>query len=320
MNRRTKIDDIDLNLAQPDDVDLKWIGNDTVRNQLLAAWMVIDKEDVPLSPRLIGKPGVGKTTLAYSVGKDLERDVYIMQCTMDTRPEDLIITPVLAGDGNIAYHASPLVTAMINGGICVLDEGNRMSEKSWASLAPLLDRRRYVESVITGLKIKADKNFRICVTMNDDSSTFDLPEYIQSRLQPQIEISYPSYEEEEAILRYNIPFTDDELLGYVADFLQKAHAVNLPFTSRDGVNILRYALKLGNYYQEPAKGYLSDAIQAVLGDEGIEFLDTGLPSQRMSGTVRETDEEIQELADEFGADIEDFFSGEEDEEEDEQGY
>ena len=34
---------------------------------------------------------------------------------------------------------------MIRGGIAILDEGNRMSEKSWASLAPLLDNRRYVE-------------------------------------------------------------------------------------------------------------------------------------------------------------------------------
>ena len=39
---------------------------------------------------------------------------------------------------------------MIRGGIAILDEGNRMSEKSWASLAPLLDNRRYVESIVAG--------------------------------------------------------------------------------------------------------------------------------------------------------------------------
>ena len=69
----------------------------------------------------------------------LGRDVYIFQATMDTRPEDLLVTPVVAGAGEIQYVASSLVTAMIRGGVCVLDEGNRMSEKSWASLAPLLD-------------------------------------------------------------------------------------------------------------------------------------------------------------------------------------
>jgi len=65
-----------------------------------------------------------------------------------------------------------------------------MSEKSWASLAPLLDTRRYVESLVAGIKIKALPDFRLVATMNDDASTFDLPEYIHSRLQPQILIDF----------------------------------------------------------------------------------------------------------------------------------
>src|SRR5437588_9076869 len=43
----------------------------------------------------------------------------------------------------------------LSGGVCVLDEGNRMNEKSWASLAPLLDHRRFVESIVAGIQIKA---------------------------------------------------------------------------------------------------------------------------------------------------------------------
>ncbi len=146
MSRTAEIEGVTLHLSHPDSINMEWKGNTRVRNQLVAAWMVVSDQDVPLNPRLVGKPGVGKTTLAYSVARDQKRDVYIMQCTMDTRPEDLVVTAVVAGEGKIAYHASPLVTAMITGGTCILDEGNRMSEKSWASLAPLLDRRRYVES------------------------------------------------------------------------------------------------------------------------------------------------------------------------------
>ena len=98
------------------------------------------------------------------------RDVYILQATLDTRPEDLLVTPVIEGGGKLRYVASPLVTAMIRGGIAILDEGNRMSEKSWASLAPLLDNRRYVESIVAGIKIKAHPHFRLVATMNDDAS------------------------------------------------------------------------------------------------------------------------------------------------------
>jgi MoxR-like ATPase len=132
---------------------------------------------------------------------------------------------------------------MIKGGVAVIDEGNRMSEKSWASLAPLMDSRRYVESVVAGVKIKAHPDFRLCTTMNDDASTFELPDYIHSRLQPQVYIDFPEREEELRILKSNLPFADDEILEYVAEFLQAAHDAEERYSVRDGINIARYALK-----------------------------------------------------------------------------
>jgi len=47
---------------------------------------VVNEQDLPMNPRLLGKPGVGKTTLAYAAGKRMGRDVYILQATMDTPP------------------------------------------------------------------------------------------------------------------------------------------------------------------------------------------------------------------------------------------
>ena len=180
------IDGVELHLCEPDEVPLLWVGQDDLVAQVLAAWLVLGEEDLPLNPRLVGKPGVGKTSLAYYSAKRMNRPAYLFQATMDTRPEDLIVTPVISEHGAIKYMASPVVSAMIKGGIAIIDEGNRMSEKSWASLAPLMDSRRYVESIVAGVKIKAHPEFRLCTTMNDDASTFELPDYIQSRLQPQI--------------------------------------------------------------------------------------------------------------------------------------
>lgn len=237
------IDGVELNLTQPDDVPMKWVGQPELVTQVLAAWMVIGDEDLPLNPRLVGKPGVGKTTLAYHAGRMMNRPVYLFQATMDTRPEDLIVTPVISEMGKVRYMASPVVSAMIKGGVAVIDEGNRMSEKSWASLAPLMDSRRYVESIVAGIKIKAHNDFRLCTTMNDDASTFELPEYIHSRLQPQIFIDFPEREDELMILKSNLPFADDEVLEYIVDFLQGAHEADERYSVRDGINIARYALK-----------------------------------------------------------------------------
>ncbi|MFZ7110237.1 MAG: AAA family ATPase [Desulfatiglandales bacterium] len=240
---KVTIEGVEIQLSQPDDVPMKWVGHQELVTQVLAAWMVLGKDDIPLNPRLVGKPGVGKTTLAYHAGRLKGKPVYLFQATMDTRPEDLILTPVISESGKVKYMASAIVSAMVKGGVAVIDEGNRMSEKSWASLAPLMDRRRYVESIVAGIKIKAHPEFRLCTTMNDDASTFELPEYIHSRLQPRIFIDFPEREEERLILKSNLPFADDDVLEYVVDFLQAAHEADERYSARDGINIASYALK-----------------------------------------------------------------------------
>ena len=240
----------------------------------MAAWHIISEDDIPLNPRIVGKPGAGKTTLSYYAAKELlKREVYIFQCTVDTRPEDLIIVPVISENNQISYHASSLVSAMIKGGVAILDEGNRMSEKTWASLAPLLDDRRYVESVIAGIKIKAHPDFRIIVTMNDDASTFELPEYIHSRLQPTIELPFPDVKEEYDILKMNLPFAEEEILKITVGFLQKSHINKASFSVRDGINMARYAMKLykGNITKDIDTAFLI-ALKSVLGEEGIKIL------------------------------------------------
>ncbi len=272
-DRTVNLEGVTLHLAHPDEIPIKWVGQDELVRQLQAAWLTIHEQDVPMTPRLLGKPGVGKTTLAYATAKKMSREVYIMQATLDTRPEDLLVTPVIEGEGRLRYVASPLVTAMIRGGVCVLDEGNRMSEKSWASLAPLLDNRRYVESIIAGIKIHAHREFRMTATMNDDASTFELPEYIHSRLQPQIMVDFPERDEEKAILAENLPFADDEVLNYVTDFLQAAHAADERYTARDGINIARFALKLQSANKDDTRDKcLRVAILQTVGQEALRYV------------------------------------------------
>ena len=277
---KVNIEGIEIQLSRPDDVPMKWVGQQELVTQVLAAWLVIGENDYPLNPRLVGKPGVGKTTLAYHAGRILERKVYLFQATMDTRPEDLILTPVISDAGKVKYMASSIVSAMIKGGVAVIDEGNRMSEKSWASLAPLMDRRRYVESIVAGVKISAHPDFRLCTTMNDDASTFELPEYIHSRLQPRIFIDFPERDEELLILKTNLPFAEDEILEYVVDFLQAAHDADERYSARDGINIASYALKrlvekgarlAPKQKKEQIEAYLKEAAAMILDATAAQY-------------------------------------------------
>src|SRR5262249_56257434 len=127
----------------------------------------------------------------------------------------------------------------------------------WAPRARLVAARRYVESVVAGVTIPAHQDFRVCVTMNEDESTYEVPDYILSRLQPTLSLSFPSRDDEMAILKYHLPFAKAELLALTVEFLQQAHSLKLDFSPRDGINLLRYAIK--RMAQDPKHPIARDA-------------------------------------------------------------
>ncbi len=240
--RTITIDDIAVHIRAPDTSGYHWIGQKEVFRLLSAAWLKMNAQDRIMTPVLIGPPGCGKTTLACAVAKEFRQPVYPMNCTSDMRPDDLLVTPVIAKDNQVLYRASGLVSAMVNGGACVLDEANRMNEKSWASLAPLLDDRRYIESISSGTKICAHPEFRIVATMNDDASTFTVPEYIESRLKPVLPVEFPSLAELKEIIAYHMPFVEPEIIQGVIQYLdeQKQGGTITSYSIRDAINITRF--------------------------------------------------------------------------------
>ncbi len=115
--------------------------------------------------------------------------------------------------------------------------------------------------------------------MNDDASTFDLPEYIHSRLQPQLTIDFPERHEEYAILKENVPFGDEHILNYVTEFLQQAHSADERYTVRDGINIARFVMKLKSLdagltlsSQSDERFLMRTAILETLGDEALRYV------------------------------------------------
>jgi hypothetical protein len=224
-----------------------------------------------MNPRLLGKPGVGKTTLAYAAGR---RAAKTSTSSGDDghAPEDLLITPVIDREGGIRYVASSLVTAMLRGGVAIVDEGNRMSRSRG---------RRWPRSSTTGATSSRSSRrqgarasrVRFVATMNDDASTYELPDYIHSRLQPQIQLDFPG-----STTRKRRSSREPTVRGRrdprIRDgFPPGAHEADERYTARDGINIARYALKrLKDASPDRADAKLREAIEHVLGADALRYL------------------------------------------------
>jgi MoxR-like ATPase len=137
-----------------------------------------------------------------------------------------------------------------------------------------------VESIIAGIKIQAHKDFRFVATMNDDSSTFEIPEYIHSRLQPQIYLNFPSQDEEKAILKKNLPYTSEELLNTVSSFLNTSHEMDEDFTVRDGINLASYAMRLMKFEKISLEESFNKSVSMILGDQAREIMDAKLKKKK----------------------------------------
>lgn len=63
MMEKVIIDGVEVHLGEPDEVPMTWVGQEELVTQVQAAWLMVGEEDLPLHPRLVGKPGVGKQPL-----------------------------------------------------------------------------------------------------------------------------------------------------------------------------------------------------------------------------------------------------------------
>jgi len=140
-------------------------------------------------------PGVGKTTLAHTIAKLLGLNYQRIQFTSDILPADIIGASVFNGQTHeFTFHPGPVFNQMI-----LADEINRATPKAQSALLEAMEEHQVT---VEGKTHPLPEPFFVIATQNPSHQigTFPLPESQLDRFLMRIELGYPDYQAERALL------------------------------------------------------------------------------------------------------------------------
>ncbi|MBI3885449.1 MAG: MoxR family ATPase [Opitutae bacterium] len=141
-------------------------------------------------------PGVGKTTLAYSLARSMDCAFSRIQFTSDLLPTD--VTGVSIYDETVKEFVFKQGPVFAN--VVLADEINRATPKTQSALLEVMDRARVT---VDGAAHAVGSPFMVVATQNpvDYEGTFPLPESQMDRFLMRIAMGYPLPGDELEILR-----------------------------------------------------------------------------------------------------------------------
>src|SRR4051794_34421504 len=141
-------------------------------------------------------PGVGKTTLAYSLARSMDCAFSRIQFTSDLLPSD--VTGVAIYDETVKEFVFKKGPVFAN--VVLADEINRATPKTQSALLEVMDRARVT---VDGEAHAVGTPFMVFATQNpvDYEGTFPLPESQMDRFLMRLRMGYPEANDEREILR-----------------------------------------------------------------------------------------------------------------------
>ncbi len=132
-------------------------------------------------------PGVGKTTLAKTLGHSIDGTVGRIQFTPDLLPSDLTgVSVYRQSDQQFEFHPGPVFANIVIG-----DEINRASPKTQSAL---LECMQEAQVTIDGVSHALPRPFLVIATQNpvEMEGTYALPEAQRDRFMARLQVGYPS--------------------------------------------------------------------------------------------------------------------------------
>jgi len=165
---------------------------------------VIDQMMIAIFARghclLVGVPGLAKTLLVSSLARTMSLGFKRIQFTPDLMPSDITGTELLQEDPETHQRRFQFQRGPVFTNLLLADEINRTPPKTQAALLEAMQEKRVSSG---GEEYRLDAPFFVLATQNpiEQEGTYPLPEAQLDRFLFNIQVGYPSHEEELEIMR-----------------------------------------------------------------------------------------------------------------------
>ncbi|MBK7537399.1 MAG: MoxR family ATPase [Myxococcales bacterium] len=148
----------------------------------------------------VGVPGLAKTLLISTVAETLNLSFSRIQFTPDLMPADITGTEVLEEDHGSGRRAFRFIPGPVFANLVLADEINRTPPKTQAAL---LQSMQEYHVTVGGVTYDLPLPFLVFATQNpiEQEGTYPLPEAQLDRFMFQVDVDYPTEEEEQQIVR-----------------------------------------------------------------------------------------------------------------------
>lgn len=174
-----------------------------IRKVIVGQEKVIDEILIALFCRghclLVGVPGLAKTLLISTLAGIMELNFNRVQFTPDLMPSDITGTDILQEEGGSRQRSFRFIKGPIFTNILLADEINRTPPKTQAALLQAMQEYKVTAG---GLTHSLDLPFFVLATQNpiEQEGTYPLPEAQLDRFMFNIEITYPTLDQEMEIV------------------------------------------------------------------------------------------------------------------------
>jgi MoxR-like ATPase len=191
---------------------------------------------------LVGVPGLAKTLLISTVAQALDLKFSRIQFTPDLMPSDITGTEILEEDAASRKRSFRFIKGPIFGNVILADEINRTPPKTQAALLQAMQEKKVTAG---GETFALDLPFFVLATQNpiEQEGTYPLPEAQLDRFMFNVQVDYPSEEEEVRIVEATTAPAGEtpKIVLHANDILRTQEMVRtVPVDS----HVLRYAIRL----------------------------------------------------------------------------